>query len=194
MTESAISAWSLADSVGGKRRNLIRKGLRNNEVRKLDNLDDYREDLAEISISTAIRTKRGYPPTYYRERGQEWWESILRVANYSEFWGAFFEGKLIAYLSVHVAGHRAVIDGAKSRTEFLNTCPNDALVFSFLESCRQRGNIREVWYGHFSEDKPSLNQFKASFGFNGTRVPFRRMALGGLIRMPQWIGSRIGAS
>lgn len=164
-----------------KRRNLIRKGLRLTRVVKITDLNPYRTDLTEVAISTAIRNQRGHPPAYYREKGDEWWAGILRGSAYTEFWGALHEGRLIAYLAVQMAGHRAIIDGAKSMTEFLHANPNDALVFTFLESCRDRGTIAEIFYGGWSTDKPSLNHFKESFGFRGEKIPFLRRICGGRI-------------
>lgn len=180
MDQARIAAVSL-ESVGQKRRNLIRKGLRMNQVVQIEDLEPFRRDLTEIAISTAIRNQRGHPPGYYRERNDEWWSSILRGAAFTEFWGAIHEGRMIAYLAVQVAGHRAVIDGAKSMTEHLNANPNDALVFTFLESCRDRGTVKEIVYGGWSTDKPTLNQFKESFGFSGVKIPYIRKLFFGCI-------------
>lgn len=194
MPRETIADWSLTSSVDGKRRNSIRKGLRNNQVLPIDILSPYRDDLTAIAISTAIRNQRGFPPDYYRDHNEEWWQAILRVATYSELWGAFNEGRMIAYLSVQVAGRRAIIDGAKSMTEHMQACPNDALVFSFVDSCRARGGIEEIWYGHWSIDKPTLNDFKQSFGFESRKIPFYRKVCFGLLPMPELLSKRFAAS
>ncbi len=180
MRREQIARVSL-ETMESKRRNLIRKGLRLNQVVKLSDLKPYREDLTQVAISTAIRNQRGHPPEYYRKHGDEWWTTILRGSAYTEFWGAIHEGRLIAYLAVQITGHRAIIDGAKSMTEFLHVNPNDALVFTFLESCRDRGTIAEIFYGGWSTDKPSLNHFKESFGFRGEKIPYLRRVFGGRI-------------
>lgn len=194
MSRETIAGWSLVSSIDGKRRNVIRKGLRNNQVARIDNLSPYREDLTTIAISTAIRNQRGFRSEYYRDKSNEWWCAMLRVATFSELWGAFHDGRMIAYLSVQVAGRRAVIDGAKSMTEYLQTCPNDALVFTFVDSCRERGDIDEIWFGHWSENKTTLNDYKQSFGFKSERVPYYRKAFFGLLGMPRWISNRFSAS
>lgn len=194
MSRETIAGWSLTSSVDGKRRNAIRKGFRNNQVALIENLSPYRDDLTAIAISTGIRNQRGFHPDYYRKKNDEWWQSMLRVATYSEVWGAFHEGRMIAYLSVQVAGHRAIIDGAKSMTEYLQACPNDALVFSFVDSCRERGGIEEIWYGHWSVDKSTLNDFKKSFGFERRIVPYYRKFFFGLLSMPKWLDKRFSAS
>ncbi len=184
MRQPAISQISL-EAVEGKRRNCIRKGLRCCQVAQVRELAPYRNDMTEIAISTAIRNGRGLSPEYYRQENEAWWRSIIRMVPYTEFWGAFHEGRMIAYLAIHVAGHRAIIDGAKSLTEQLNQCPNDALVFRFLESCRERGTIEEIFYGGWSEDKPTLNRFKESFGFAGERIPYLRRMFFGLVNCPR---------
>ncbi len=194
MSEATIARWCLTTSVDGKRRNAIRKGLRNNQVVRIENIAPFRDDLTAIAISTAIRNQRGLPPNYYRDHNDEWWQSLLRVTTYSELWGAFYGGRMIAYLSVQVAGQRAIIDGAKSISEYLYACPNDALVYSFVDSCRERSGLEEIWYGHWSEDKPTLNDFKQSFGFERRKIPVYRKALLGLIPMPQSPTKRFSAS
>ncbi|MBX3423891.1 MAG: hypothetical protein KF752_20225 [Pirellulaceae bacterium] len=193
MQAETIANWTVEHSVDSKRRNLIRKGLKLNEVRVIEDIEPYRDSFSQIAISTAIRNQRGYPAEYYRDQNDEWWESMRAVASYSEVWGAFHQDTLAAYFSIQVAGQRAVIDGAKSATESLNVCPNDALLCTFLQSCRQR-SIEEIWYGHWSLDKPSLNQFKQSFGFEDVRVPYCRKMLGGLTSMPHWLGGLLRAS
>jgi hypothetical protein len=184
MRKPVISQVSL-DAVDGKRRNCIRKGLRCCQVELIHDLSPFRNDMTDIAISTAIRNERGFPAAYYRQENEQWWNSILCMVPYTEFWGAMYEGHMIAYLAVHVAGHRAIIDGAKSVTGQLKQCPNDALVYTFLESCRERGTVDEIVYGGWSEDKPTLNRFKESFGFSGEKIPFLRRLFFGLIRCPK---------
>jgi len=180
MPAESISEWSLQSSDNKKRRNAIRKGLSKNKILRVKCIIPLRNDITEVTISTAIRNRRGHPPDYYRTHHETWWQSMLSVAAHTQFWGAFHNNRLVAFLIVHVVGNRAVIDGAKSRTESLKTCPNEALVATFIEYCRDQSHIAEIWYGHWSEDKPTLNRFKASFGFCETYVPYRRFMLGGL--------------
>lgn len=192
MRREAIAKVSL-QAVDGKRRNSIRKGLKCCEVRLISDPAPVRADMTEIAISTAIRNERGHPPEYYRARNDDWWRGILSGAGYTEWWGAFFEGRMIAYLAVQVAGHRAIIDGAKSWTEYLHACPNDALVYTFLESCRDRGTVAEIFYGGVSADKPTLNQFKESFGFKAERLPYIRRTFFGLFQYSGQAGEAAGA-
>lgn len=192
MRQPQISQVSL-DAVEGKRRNCIRKGLRCCQVALISDLAPYRNDMTEIAISTAIRNGRGFPADYYRRENDRWWDSVRRMAPYTEFWGALHEGHMIAYLAIHVAGHRAIIDGAKSMTEHLNQCPNDALVYTFLESCRERGTVEEIFYGGWSSDKPTLNRFKESFGFSVEKIPFLRRMVFGWINCPKRAQETLGA-
>lgn len=179
----ALANFSI-ESVAAKKRSQVRKGIQLNEVRLLARLDDYRGDLTAVCISTAVRNGRGYPASYYEERNDQWWASLTKAARYTEFWGAIFDGRVIAYLAAQVAGDLAIIDAEKSLTEQLGACPNDALVFRFLESCRDRETVREIIYGGWSVDKMSLNRFKASFGFEREQMPFRRRLLFGCIQLP----------
>ncbi len=188
MTRDRIQNYGL-DRVDGKRRNCIRKGLKNCRVEPVPDLAPWRKDMTEIAKSTAVRNQRGFPPDYYDTHNDEWWNGITGMRAYTEFWGTFCEGRMAAYLAVHVAGPCAMINGAKSASEFLNANPNDALVHAFLESCRERGTVEEIFYGHWSEDKPTLNQFKTSFGFSGEKVPFVRRLLFGCVTVPDRSGA-----
>ncbi len=183
MPKERIDCYGL-EQVDGKRRNCIRKGLKRCRVEQVEDLAPYQGDMIAIAKSTAERNQRGYPPEYYDRHGETWWRGILAMQPYTEFWGAFHEGRMAAYLAVHVAGPCAMINGAKSATDCLSANPNDALVHAFLESCRDRGTVEEIFYGHWSEDKPSLNQFKTSFGFAGEQIPFVRRLVFGLITVP----------
>ena len=183
MRQPQISNYSL-DDLESKRRSSIRKALRLNEIQRITDLPRFRKDMTEIAISTAIRNKKGHAPEYYRENNEEWWQSLIRRSVYTEFWGAVHQGRMIAYLAVQVAGHRAVFATGKSMTEYFSARPNDALRFTVLESCRDRGTVNEIISGGWSLDKPTLNTFKESFGFSGQKLPYIRKMFFGLLKCP----------
>jgi hypothetical protein len=179
----SIAGFAL-DTLSSKRRSSVRKALRCNEIIRVDDLDRYRKDMTDIVVSTAIRNKKGHLPEYYREKNDDWWRSIRRVANFTEFWGAIHQGRMIAYTAVQVAGYRAIFDASKSMTEYFHARPNDALRYTLLASCKARGNIDEIISGGWSADKPTLNTFKESFGFVGVKIPYIRKMFFGLFRNP----------
>ena len=186
LTGKDFDNWSLDNLESGNRRRRIRKGLKNNEVRKLDNLAKYRSEFSRVLSSTAIRNGHGHPPEYYDESKTEWWELIQQVSHYTEFWGAFQDGVLAAYICLHVVGNRAVVDGVKSDTDMLPGCPIDAIVYNMITDLQKRGEVNEMWYGGKS-NRPSLDKFKESYGFQVVQVPYQMYLLGGFIKYPRFL-------
>ncbi|HCQ16326.1 MAG TPA: hypothetical protein DIU20_08695 [Cryomorphaceae bacterium] len=191
MGEEGIKNWSLDDLKSGNRRRRIRKGLRENEVQKIDNVEDHKESIRRILKSTAIRNGHGYPPEFYDDdESGAWWKVITDVANYTEFWCSFSEGTMSAYICLHVIGDRVIVDGVKSDTDLLQTSPIDAIVYSILANLQKRGGIKEMWYGGKST-RPTLDSFKESFGFEIVEVPFKTEMLGGIMPYPKFLNNWI---
>ena len=185
-----LGSWSLEGLSSGNRRRRIRKGLRNNEVKKIKNVDLFKDDFARILKSTAERNGHGHPPEYYDLNLTVWWENILKIAEYTEFWGAFHEGKLAAYICFHVMGERVVVDGVKSDTDMLPGCPIDAILYTFLMDIQERGGIEEMWYGGKS-NRPTLDKFKESYGFKVEEIPYQMRLLGGFLPFPRALSKLI---
>lgn len=186
MREEVLKSWSIDTLERANRRRDIRKGLRNNIVLKLDSVDDYRGDIQRILKSTAKRNGHGLPPEYYSNDNNVWWNTILRVSQYTEFWASFQEDSMASYICLHVMGNRVVVDGLKSDTELLKNCPVDAMMHCVLMDLKQRGGIQEIWYGGKS-NRPTLDKFKESFGFAVENIPFRTSLLGGYLPYPKWL-------
>ncbi len=190
MKEEGINSWSLDNLSSGNRRRRIRKGLRNCTVEVVKDIHQYKEDISRILKSTAIRNGHGFPPEYYDMEKKEWWEVIEKVALYTEFWCAFSEGKLIAYICLHVMGERVVVDGVKSDTDFLSNCPIDAILHGIMTSLKERGGIKEMWYGGKSSRK-TLDDYKESYGFEVVKVPYTIRLGAGLIKYPKFMGRNL---
>lgn len=91
-----------------------------------------------------------------------------------EWWGAFFEGRLIAYYYAYLIGGTMHISASKSHTDHLRMCPNDAMAFSFLQHCAQLPTCHSVIFGDYSPGVPSLTEFKEQFGFEKKSFPVFR--------------------
>jgi hypothetical protein len=160
-------------SVSSAKRARVRKGLRLNDIKKIDDMDKVIEEMKEICISAAKRTGHGKEPEYYIKRYEEWKKFMKSEFSLPqrEWWGAFCEGKLVAYFYAYHIGDAMFISAAKSHTDFLEKCPNDALLFSFLEYCRDMEGCKKVIFGDWSKDAPSLNEFKERYGFGKASFP-----------------------
>ena len=160
-------------SLNSSKRAQVRKGLRLSTIKKIDDIRDVVEEMKEISISQARRTGHGKPPDYYEERDKEWRAEIFRQFDVpgSEVWGAFGDGRMIAYYYSSLIENTMFIRAAKSLTEYLHLCPNDALAFSFIERCQRSPDCEQVVYGDWSPGVPSLNKFKESYGYRKKEIP-----------------------
>ncbi|MBI1305692.1 MAG: hypothetical protein GC181_03650 [Bacteroidetes bacterium] len=190
MGEEGINSWSLEGLQSGNRRRRIKKGLKFNEVKLITDLSEHKEAISRILKSTAIRNGHGNPPEYYDMDKSSWWNTIQKVAKYTEFWCAFQEGELAGYICLHVMGDRVIVDGVKSDTDMLPNCPTDAIIYSMLIDLRSRGGIKEMWYGGKS-NRPSLDEFKTSYGFEVKEIPYTTRLLGGYLPLPKFVESFI---
>jgi hypothetical protein len=186
MDEETLKNWSLETLKSGNRKRRIKKGLKNNEVKKIENIQEYKADFARILKSTAIRNGHGHDPEFYNLDNTVWWENILKVANYTEFWCSFHEGQMSAYICLHVMENIVIYDGVKSDTDLLHTCPVDAINHAILLYLKNLGNIDEVWYGGKS-NRESLDSFKESYGFKVVQIPYSIRFFGGLFTFPKFI-------
>jgi hypothetical protein len=155
------------------KRKRIKKGLRLNEVRRIEDIGPVLEDMRKICIAVAIRTEHGKPPEYYTRSYDKWKKFMTTEFSLPgrEWWGTFHEGSLIAYhYAVHIDDTMYHI-ATKGHADFLDRCPNDALIFTFLDYCRGLEGCEQVHTGDWCKDKPSLNRFKEYFGFERVDLP-----------------------
>jgi hypothetical protein len=165
LKEESLELFSIS-ALSSSKRARVRKGLKLNEVRKIANIDPVITEMQQICISAAKRTGHGRPPEYYVKNAGEW-EAFMRkefAIPGREWWGAFQGDVLVAYYYAYLVDETMFISAAKSHSDYLQNCPNDALLFSFLEFCRGLEDCRRVIFGDWS-DAPSLNEFKERYGF-----------------------------
>lgn len=171
LEDELLESFSMTVLSSSKRAR-VRKGMRLNEVRKIDSVDSVITDMQTICISAAHRTEHGKPPEYYTKHYRKWRDFM--VGEFSipgrEWWGAFSQGSLVAFYYAYNVEETMFISAAKSHSDFLANCPNDALLYSFLQYCRDLDDCRRVIFGDWSE-VPSLNKFKERYGFRKTDLP-----------------------
>jgi len=156
-----------------KRRESVRKGLRNVEVRRIENIVSVIEDMRDVCVSTAQRTRHGKPPRYYLKNYYEWKSYILRLFDLPnrEWWGAFYRGKLVAYRYAYLIENTMYSDTNKSHSQFLKEKPNDALLFTFIEYCKSIPNCEILRLGDWSKNNQGINEFKMKYGFEKVDLP-----------------------
>lgn len=174
LNEEKLRSFGMS-SLPSKRRNKVKKGLRLTESKKIDDIEAIIDDIKEILVSKAERTKFGDPADYYTKNYDDWKATLIKQFNIDkgqkEYWGSFYKGKLIAFFTMIQIDDLMIITNGSSHSAYLNKCPNDALRFDFLEYCRKLKDCRKIISGLWSETKPSLNEFKESFGFERVELP-----------------------
>lgn len=161
------------ESLTRERRKKVRKGLKLTEIKKIETIETVIDDMKEIWISTHLRTGYGKPREYYAKHYKKWRASIIKQFNVTkkERWGAFYNGSLIAFMNIIQIDDTIIIDNSASHTDHLDKCPNDALYFSILDHCKNLQDCEKVISGEWSNDAPSLNAFKQSYGFEKVDLP-----------------------
>ncbi|RJO60861.1 hypothetical protein C4544_04265 [candidate division WS5 bacterium] len=174
LREEQLKNYSM-QSLSSKRRNKVRKGLRLTKNIKIESIENVLDDMKQIAISKAIRTGRGKSPEYYVTHYEEWKADIIKQFNIDkgkkEYWGSFYNGNLIAFMTVVPINGTMMINQGSSHTDHLDKCPNDALRYTFLEYCKTVKECQQVISGLWSDNKPTLNEFKESYGFEKVDLP-----------------------
>lgn len=164
------------DGLRPDKRNQVRKGLRCCEVRQLEDLDRYIEDLRRINISQAERLaaggNHGRPVSYYQGDARAWRTSMSRIfgAPGHEWWGAWVEGRLAAYAVTIAIEEVLIVSAAKSDSLYHQANPNDAIYFTVLSTAAAYGGFSTVVNG--GPLRPSLDRFKQGFGFSCVARPY----------------------
>ena len=155
------------EDLPSRRRSQVRRGLKKTEVKRIEDLKPLMEDVRQIVISTRMRTGVGLPVSHYTDHFDEWSQSILKLFALEDrpWWGAFVEGRLIAYFQTTLLDDMLTIGAAKSHTDFLAHCPNDALLFAVMDEAFNRMGCRVIEYGDWTPADERLQFFKQSYGF-----------------------------
>jgi hypothetical protein len=171
----ALRSFSL-DALDGKKRNQVRKGLKNCEVRRITNLRASLEDVRQINISQAERQMEtgsfGKPARYYTEQAEEWKREIelwFRLPG-REWWGAFVGERLGAYMITFQVEAVRFMFVMKTHSDFLRLCLTDAIYFTVLKQAAEEKSCQRVINGGPMRD--SLDRYKEQFLFRRVSVPY----------------------
>lgn len=165
--------YTISELTSRNTRNHIRRGLKECEIRRIDDLRAIIQELQAINIATRRRTGVGLPEEYYVTSFNTWKRNMLALFDLPgrEWWGAYQDGRLIAYIHAYLVGDVMTLNAAKSLTEALRFHPNDALVYSATEAWLNALKCRRIVYGDFATQDPALNHFKKGFGYARLDIP-----------------------
>ncbi|AFQ49148.1 DUF6270 domain-containing protein [Burkholderia cepacia] len=156
--------------IGDSSRNMIRKAGRNGYEYKAANPDDYPDDILDIRTSTEVRQGKKIPEYFYRRP-----QSILLKhacpLHREIFFGAFFEGRIRAYITMfcfgeilqinHILGHRDHLSSG-----VMNLLMSEA-VRVIIDTMPWVRGINYLYQGNVGA---GLNVFKTGLGFRRSRV------------------------
>lgn len=149
--------------VGSKTRNMIRKAERFNYQYQAFNWDEHLDEIYEINHSKEVRQDepmRGW----YKEKVQPR-NHALEEQPYRQYFGAFLEDKLYAYLHVVRCGDFGFFRHFLGHSEHLpNGIMNGLLSWAVKDYCNNK-NVRWLNYGELSSAYSSLHAFKQHNGF-----------------------------
>ena len=152
-----------------KTRNMVRKSQKELEFRII-NILDHVGDAVDCTWSKPER-HGSVMPVYYRDEGlfrqrQSQLAEILKEQSIS--FGAFYKGKMIAYINTIRSYHEAIISNLLSHAGYWQYAPNNGL-FNFMiqHYCKDEG-INQLMYSF--DGVPEVDRFKHSMGFHGIPV------------------------
>ena len=168
------------DTLSSNTRSKTRRGLKRCEVRRL-NFDELESAGAfDICAETISRQHSRSLPKNHTSNWQRY-ATAAQSCNVMETWGAFLEGKLVAFLVAGRIENCMNIFIARSSSAARSAYPNNALMYEFLHQAIRQPGIDLVSFGWQSirAEMDSLEQFKSSLGFKkrdvGQRIEFGRM-------------------
>lgn len=163
-------------SLPQKKRNNVRRALENCVVRPIHDLEADLERIREINAAQARRHEQGVgaetPASRYTREADAWRAQMRREFPLAgrEWWGAFVDGVLVAYLRTYQVDGIRVIQQAKADTAWLKAYPMDALYFTVLGQAAADSACRLIVNGR--PQHPSLNHYKEQFLFRPEEFPY----------------------
>ncbi len=159
-----------AGCMDAKRRNAIRKGLRECVIGPLNTIDALVVKECH-AIWSDFTGRTGWKHPVSKKYIENSWSELLDLAGTTLLWGRERStGKAAGFIIAKLIGDTAFVDTIASRTDMLHTNINDALMYSFLVSAQNIPGIKKAHYALRSYDT-YLEDFKKSIGFRPTLYP-----------------------
>lgn len=164
------------DRLSGKKRNQVRKGWKNCTVQRIADLEPHLDAFRDMIVSQKTRLgeqdRSRVPLGHFLDAEGPWRTELRRDFGWPgrEWWGAWVEGRLVAYLEALQIDTVRFIEKMRCHTDFLPSCASDAIYFAALESAAQDPSCHRV-----INSRPvhgSLDRYKEQFLFRRAAVPF----------------------
>lgn len=159
-----------------KKRNQVRRALEQCVIKPIHTIAPLLERLREINVAQSVRQAGGggtaVPAERYIVQAEGWQRQIRRefALNGREWWGAFVDELLVAYLRTYQVDNIRIIQQTKSDTAYFKSHPVDALYFEVLSAAAADSTCQQIFNG--SPLHASLNHFKEQFFFHPVEYPY----------------------
>ncbi len=158
------------DCIDAKRRNAVRKGLRECIVEPLHKIDE-KTVLECCAVWSDFTRRTGWKHPVSQKCIKESWSEMLDLPGATILIGREIQsGKIAGFLITKVLGDTAFVDTLASKTDMLHTNINDTLIFAFLVSAQRISGIKKAHFAIRSYDE-HLEAFKTSIGFKPLSFP-----------------------
>ena len=174
LTEEGLLDFSFATLADRKRRQAINRAVRNGvSVARIENIETVCADLFEIYQSNADRSGHGLTAEWYRKNYSKWWMGVLQEYSLPgrDWFGAFVEKKLVAFLYACIIDNTAAWLVAKSNKNFLKIDPNDLLWAEVIKYYQDHTVCKDIDTGWSIPIPQSIDWRKRSLGFQSIRKP-----------------------
>lgn len=159
-----------------KKRNNVRRALENCTVAQLTDIEAHLERIRAINVAQAMRHEENVgaqiPVSRYTAEADSWraqTRAVFALAG-REWWGAFVDGELAAYLRTYQVDGIRVIEHAKVDADYYKFYPMDALYYAVLSAAAADPACVRILNGRPMH--PSLNHFKEQFLFIAFDFPY----------------------
>jgi hypothetical protein len=156
------------------------------QIDLIEDIEEWIDDLVLCNVSSLRRQKRimlrkKYDRELFLSYLKEHKESL---SDYFRIFGAFYRGRLIAFVTTLEFRKLLLITSIMSRSDFLSKRPNDALLTHVIRyACDARLDWVYYSFDRVSQDQskhsllPSLMKFKFEHAFDEFPVPIYRLPL-----------------
>jgi len=158
-----------------KKRNNVRRALDHCLINPILDIELHIERIREINVSQSLRQEQGAgaetPVRRYRDEAEKWREQMRRefLLSGREWWGAFLDGVLVAYLRTYQVEKIRVIQQTKVDTAYFKFYPMDALYYTVLSHAAADNTCQRILNG--DPRHVSLNHYKEQFLFSAVEYP-----------------------
>lgn len=159
-----------------RKRTYIRRALEHCVIQPIADLEVVLERMREINLSQAVRQAQGAgaeaPARRYTEEAEAWRAQIRQefALQGREWWGAFVDSVLAAYLRTYQVDGIRIIQQVKSDTDYFKFHPVDALYYAVLSRAAADPSCQRIVNGDPRHE--SLNHFKEQFLFRSVEYPY----------------------